>query len=394
MIKSSSPSPQFLRRTLQYAEWGLLLMLLVLYGIDQYSYPVQLIPDLFPKVAIFTAVFFSLSFVFPIQQPHWQRQSYVAIEIILVLIAQLLLIEFQILLYLFLIKSCFLLSRREVLITVILAGVGSVFCNFLTLDVIKQKSLELMRSSSLEELYKPQVILISNVITYVGVSLFVVLLGFVIVAERQSRQRAEALSQEIEMMAAALERTRIARDIHDSLGHSLTSLNVQLELVQAMEERDPARSAQALQNAQHLASHCLDAVRLAVQTVRQEFNLSAELYQLIAPIRQSRSYTIYTAIDLPSLPMPISHQLFCVVQEGLTNIQKHSGATSISLRGWVDANAVFLELQDDGQGFDPSQPCNGYGLVGMYERAHLMGGELQIVSAVGEGTQIRVMIPL
>ncbi len=369
-------------------------MLLVLYGIDQYSYSVQLIPDLFPKVAIFTAVFFALSFVFPIQRPHWQRRSYVAIEIILVLIAKLLLIEFQILLYLFLIKSCFLLSRREVLITVILAGVGSVFCNFLMLNVIKQKSLELMRSSSLEELYKPQVILISDVITYVGVSLFVVLLGFVIVAERQSRQRAEALSQEIEMMAAALERARIARDIHDSLGHSLTSLNVQLELVQAMEERDPARSEEALRNAQQLASHCLDAVRQAVQTVRQEFNLSAELYQLIAPIRQSRSYTIHTAIDLPSLPIQISHQLFCVVQEGLTNIQKHSGATSISLRGWVSANAVFLELQDDGQGFDPSQPCNGYGLVGMHERVHLMGGELQVVSAVGEGTQIRVMIPL
>jgi signal transduction histidine kinase len=383
-----------LQRTLRYAEWTLLAMTALLYAVDQYLYEVQLLPNMFLKAAIFIVVFGILSLSFPIHRPCWQRRLYVAIEISLVLIAQLFWIEFSILLYFFLIKSCFLLSRREVIFSVVFIGIGYLLTILWTLPSLEQQFDELVRLETWEDLYKPQVIVISALIEYVGISLFVVLLGFVVVAERRSRQKAEALTQEIEVMAATLERSRIARDIHDSLGHSLTTLNIQLELAQAMRQRDPAQADQALNNAQQLSSHCLEAVRQAVQTVRREdFSLANALHRLIAQIRQSQTFSIDAKINLPPLPLQISHQLYCVAQEGFTNIQKHAQASHVYCRAEIVEKSIILELTDDGKGFDATLPAAGYGLKGMVERVSLLGGELQMHSAVGKGTQIKVVVP-
>jgi signal transduction histidine kinase len=383
-----------LQRTLRYAEWALLLMMLLLYAIDQYFYKIQLLPNLFFRAAIFIVIFFVLSFIFPLHRPHWQRRVYVAIEILLILIAQLLWLDFNILLYFFLIKSCFVLSRREVFFTVISAGVGHLFAILWMLPLLGEKYGEIIRSNYWPELYQPQIMVVSSLIEYVGISLFVILLGFVIVEERRSRQRAEALSLEIESLAAALERSRIARDIHDSLGHSLTTLNIQLELAQAMGQRNPDQANQALNNSRQLASQCLESVRQAVQTVREEFDLTTALQRLIDQVRQNHTFTIQVEVILPPLTLQTSHQLYCVVQEGFTNIQKHAHATKVHLSSQMTSEAILLELEDDGQGFDPTLTYNGYGLKGMQERVHLLGGELQIISAIGKGTRIRVMAPL
>jgi signal transduction histidine kinase len=384
-----------LRQTLRYAEWALLVMITLLYGIDQYFYKIQVFPDLFSKAAIFIAIFFGLSFSFPLERPRWQRRIYIAIEIGLVLIAQLFWVELNVLLYFFLIKSCFLLSRREVIATAIATGIGYWFTLVWTMPLLDQRLAEMIRLNKWEELYNPQALMIGSFVGYVGISLFVVLLGFVIVAERRSRQKAEALTLEIEALTATLERSRIAREIHDTLGHSLTTLSIQLELAQAMGQRDPAHAAHALNNAQQLASQCLDAVRQAVQTVRQEeFNLAPALQNLIDQIRQNHRFVIHTAINLPPLPLQTSHQLYCIVQEGFTNIQKHAHAAHVYLRSQTTADTIILELEDDGQGFELTLPTVGYGLKGMYERVSLLGGNLQITTAIGKGTQIRVVMPL
>ncbi len=394
-MSSFTGTPSFLPRTLRYAEWVLLLMLLLIYAIDRFFFQVQQLPDLLPQATVFIAIFLALSLIFPSDRPHWQRRCYMAVEVGLILVAQLFWVNLDVLLYFFLMKSCFLLSRREVIITVVCTGIGYLLCSLWTMEAITQASLAAIRANSLEDMYKPHALVLGSMVAYVGISLFVVLLGFVIKAERQSRQKAEALSAEMETMAAALERSRIARDIHDSLGHALTTLNVQLELVQAMGQRDPSQAEQALHNAQQLANQCLEAVRQAVQAVRQEeFDLANALRSLIAQIRQNHAYTVYQEIHLPPLPMQISHQLYCVIQEGFTNIQKHAQATQIRLLGQVSANAVILELEDNGQGFDPSHTSDGYGLRGMHERVHLLGGKLAITSVTGGGTHIRVVVPL
>ena len=394
-MTSITHTPSTLRQTLRYAEWALLLMVMLLYAIDQYLQKIQVFPDLFFKALVFLILFFILSFIFPVDRPRWQRRGYIAFEIGCVLVAQLFWVELNILLYFFLIKSCFLLSRREVILTVVITGVGYLSSLIWTMPLLEKRIDEMIRSNQWEELYQPQAILVGSLVGYVGISLFVVLLGFVIVAERRSRQRAEALALEIETLAAALERSRIARDIHDSLGHSLTTLNIQLELSQAMAERDPLYASQALSNARHLASQCLDSVRQAVQTVRQEtFNLTITLQKLIEQIQQNYTFTIHTEVNLPSLTPQTSHQLYCIIQEGFTNIQKHAQASQVYLISHIEANNIILELVDNGQGFDPTLPTMGYGIKGMYERAHLLGGELRITSTIKEGTHIRVTVPL
>lgn len=393
-MNSLTDSSSSLHRTLRSAEWALLLMVTLIYAIDQYFYKIQILPDLFLKAAIFNALFFGLSFVFPIDRPLWQRRAYVALEITLIVIARTLWVELDVILYVLLIKSCFLLSRREVLFTVVVTGIGYLISVTWTMPYHAQWATETLQSTNAEELYKPQALILGTVVEYVGISLFVILLGFVIVAERKSRYRAQALTQEVETLAIALERSRIARDIHDSLGHSLTTLNVQLELVQEMGQRDPDRASQALHNAQLLASQCLEAVRRAVQTVRQhEFNLNEGLNALIEQVRHTRSLVIQSEINLPGLPLQTAHQLYCIVQEGLTNIQKHAGASHITVRGHVTSDKIVLELEDDGRGFEPTKPHTGYGLRGMAERVHLLGGTLKIDSALGAGTQIQVVIP-
>lgn len=394
MNSFTADSSSSLSRTLRYAEWALLLMVTLIYAIDQYFYKVQVLPDLFVKAATFVIIFFGLSFIFPIERPLWQRRVYVALEILLIIIAQMLWIELDIILYFLLIKSCFLLSRREVLFTVVITGIGYLMSVTWKMPLVARWVIETTRSSNWRELYKPQAIILGTFVEYMGISLFVILLGFVIVAERRSRQTAQALTYEVQILAAALERSRIARDIHDSLGHSLTTLNVQLELVQEMRQRDPNCASQALSNAQLLASQCLENVRRAVQTVRQQdFNLNEALNALIEQVRQNQSLTIQSKVNLPPLPLQTSHQLYCIVQEGFTNIQKHAHASCVKLRGKVVSDSIILELEDDGQGFDPTQLHEGYGLRGMYERVNMLGGKLKIDSALGEGTQIQVTVP-
>jgi signal transduction histidine kinase len=389
---NSSPS---LRQTLRYAEWGLLLMMTLLYAIEQFFYEGTFIPDSFVKAIFFNTIFFALSFIFPIDHPLWQRRTYIALEVLLVILAQFVWIELRIPLYFVLIKSCFLLSRREVLFTVAIAGVGYLFSVAWTMPLITQWFTEAIRTSRWDELYKPQAQILGTLIEYVGISLFVILLGFVIVAERKSRQRAEALTQEVETLAAALERSRIARDIHDSLGHTLTTLNIQLELAQEMRQRNPDHATQALSNARLLAGQCLEDIRRAVQTVRQrDFDLTEALDTLIKQVKQNQSLAIHSKISLPPLALPTSHQIYCILQEGLTNIQKHAQASYVSLRSQVIGNNIILELEDNGRGFDPTLTYQGYGLKGMYERVHMLGGKLQIQSSAGKGTQIQVSIPL
>jgi signal transduction histidine kinase len=220
-------------------------------------------------------------------------------------------------------------------------------------------------------------------------------LGFVIVSERRSRQKAIALAQEIDSLSAALERSRIARNIHDSLGHTLTTLDIQLELAQRLYDRDPDKAKSALDNAKDLADRSLFDVRRSVQTMRSEtFNLDEAITSLVAQIEQNPNLAIELDINLPKLPSSTSYQLYCLLQEGLTNIQKHAQASLISIRGQPTSEGIILEIKDNGRGFNPNLVLSGYGLQGMKERVDNLEGDLKINSAIDQGTRIQVTIPL
>jgi signal transduction histidine kinase len=378
-----------IRNMLRCVEWTILAVIIVTVLLDTSPNYWREIPVW--GMWIVLSVFTFLSFLFPIDRPLWQRRAYVWTEIILVIFAQITCLDLSVLLYFQIAKSCFLLDRRDVVVTVITTGVTWNVILVLSLP----KAIELTRSYPLDNTRAVLTsLLVNGVGGYLAASTFVILFSFAVLAERKSRQRAETLAQEVEILAADLERTRIAREIHDSLGHTLTTLDVQLEVAQKLRQRNPEQALQALDTAKLLASQCLQDVRQALQPMREtDFDLNKALIALIGQVQRNQRLTIDLTLTLPPLPLQTSHQLYCIIQEGFTNIQKHAQATCVSLHSYSTPDSLTLKLMDDGQGFDSQLPISGFGLRGMQERVQMLGGKLTINSAPSQGTQIEVTIP-
>jgi signal transduction histidine kinase len=236
--------------------------------------------------------------------------------------------------------------------------------------------------------------------------------------EKASREHAEELFSALEIshqqlkeyagqvaeLATTRERNRVARDIHDTLGHYLTVINVQLEKALALREKKPEEATQAVSDAKHLASEALQDVRRSVGTLRtaQEFpKFSSSLTELVERIRSDTcTITLNIEGNESSFPKQGLLALYRAAQEGLTNIQKHADASHI----WLDIDfkeqEATLSLRDDGHGFDTTQwqkaePqfSGGYGLRGVGERLELVGGGLRIESMTGQGTTLSITIP-
>lgn len=224
------------------------------------------------------------------------------------------------------------------------------------------------------------------------------LLGFVFVAEQRSRYRAEKLAVEVEELATKLERSRIARDIHDSLGHTLTTLDVQLALVdryaQDMPENQVSPKLQkAIARSQQLATQCLSEARESLRTIRESnFDLASALTEFGKDMQ--KTFALEVCVQLPSLPQQLSYQLYLIAKEGLINVQKHANATSVTLLLEAKKNEVILTLTDNGCGFEQAKVKNGYGLQGIRERSQLLGGRLTVHSSPSQGTRLQVVVPL
>lgn len=400
-ISTSIPS---IPKILRYVEWAFLGMatLRILFPLIHASMPYQAnIGDYFNFVVL--GILAILSLFFPIHRPMWQRQAYIFVEIACLLPTRMFSNwGLDPLLYLFLVKSCFLLRRRNVILTAILAGISWHVSLAVRLSHQTATPIEQIRQSfeqSLQAVQEvPQLLVIdaifNSIVIYIPFSLMIILLCLTLVSERKSRQQASALAEEVEVLAADLERTRIARDIHDSLGHTLTTLDIQLELAQTLHTADPDRALQALNQAKGLSSQSLQEVRRAVATMRQgRFDLSNALGALVEQMNRSQAFSVDAQIDLPQLPLQMSQQLYLIVKEGLVNIQKHSHASAVNLWAQTTSEGVTVGLSDNGIGFEAQRTVSGFGLRGMQERVQLLEGRMKINSSAGQGTLIQVMIP-
>lgn len=246
-----------------------------------------------------------------------------------------------------------------------------------------------------------------NFIVLFGLSLLLVLLLInALLTERQSQKRLQQANQdlrqsaqEIEKLAMDQERSRIARDIHDDLGHSLTALNIQLESAVKLWEKDPAQAHQFLTTAKQLGTQSLQAVRQSVAKLRQDplagNNLETAIAHLLQSLQthQSPPFNITQSISLNHpLPSNLNVLLYRVVQEGLTNIVKHANATHIHLTLTNSPAIVTLVLEDDGNGFDVQKARTGFGLKSMRDRAESVGGTFTLGST-SKGTRLQVSLP-
>jgi len=207
-----------------------------------------------------------------------------------------------------------------------------------------------------------------------------------------------ALNQQIADMSTLEERNRIARDIHDSLGHALVALNIQLETALILWQTQPQRAHDALQEAKQLGSNALQAVRTSVTEIRadclQGALLEEALQVLVQEFQQATQITPKLHLDLSRpFPNPVNVVVYRMVQEGLTNICKHAEAKAVEVCVQTSPQALRVSLGDDGRGFWVHQKSGGYGLLGMRERVHALGGSLDIVSRPGQGCQLVAHFP-
>lgn len=246
---------------------------------------------------------------------------------------------------------------------------------------------------------------------YLAFLVSVVAFTYVAVKERKARTNIESLATElgeanlklreysakIEELATTKERNRLAREIHDSLGHYLTIINIQLEAAQAVMETDRAQARAALKKAQSLAQEGLVDVRQSVAALRTSPAEDRPLPQAIGIlVDEICANGVVTTLSVEGNPQPLHPQitvtLYRAAQEGLTNIRKHARAASASiLLDYRNVETVTLVLRDDGIG--SADDTGGFGLLGMRERAQLLGGTVRIETAPGRGFMLTVKLP-
>jgi signal transduction histidine kinase len=231
----------------------------------------------------------------------------------------------------------------------------------------------------------------------------VLLLGNLIVSEERARQQLDEAhkklaeyAQQIEELATTRERNRIAREIHDNLGHYLTIVNVQIEVAETVMQSEPERARLALARAQELTKEGLTAVRQSITTLRSEATTRDPLHAAITQlIEEHREAGLEVEYLISGIVRPVSDEkslaIYRAVQEGLTNIRKHAHAkhTTISLSY---GDKLHLCIQDDGLGSDQTQA--GFGLLGMKERVQLLGGTMTIETTPGQGFRLTVEVAL
>ncbi len=241
---------------------------------------------------------------------------------------------------------------------------------------------------------------------------FVVVFSQFRLNEQQAREKAEELAKQLEAanhqlaeyasqaeeLAATQERNRLAREIHDNLGHYLTIVNVQIEAAKVTLDSDPKRALDSLNKAQELAQKGLASVRESVSALRVSPVENRPLDQAISALVDETQATGITAnFDVLGKTRPVDEKvalaLYRVTQEGLTNVRKHAHASRVDVElDFSQPDKIRLSVRDDGTG--AADTSGGFGLIGIRERVRLLGGDCKIMTEVGKGFCLEVSVPV
>ncbi len=227
----------------------------------------------------------------------------------------------------------------------------------------------------------------ATVLTVVAIGAMMAAFGRVTRVNRELRETREELAT----LAVAEERLRIARDVHDLLGHSLSVITLKSELAARLLERDPARAADELEEIQAVSRDALAEVREAVRGYRG--------LALADSITRARTALTAAGIDCelagaqPALPADVDAVLAWAVREGTTNVIRHSQARHCEIRIRADDEIAALEIDDDGAAA-PAPNHGGSGLEGLRERAQRVRGTLEAGARPEGGFRLRVTVPL
>lgn len=221
-----------------------------------------------------------------------------------------------------------------------------------------------------------------------------------LVKARQYQVRLRQMSSHV-LTAQEEERTRIARELHDDTAQALTSVLVRLRLLERSAEDKRLRSG--LAELRDLTVETLEGVRRLAIDLRppmlDDLGLEAAIQSHVQDFSRQRQINVnFTSSGLGRLPPNVELVLYRIVQEALSNVAKHAGASRVETRLSRKGRTLRLLVEDDGCGFDveaaKGSRQSGLGLFGMEERLALIGGTLRVDSSPGKGTRLSAEVPL
>jgi len=221
-------------------------------------------------------------------------------------------------------------------------------------------------------------------------------------AQRREAMRGELLKRVVAAQEA--ERQRIARELHDETGQAMTAIGLGLRSIATLLRGRKGKVAQNLHQLEDLVAHSLNELQRIISDLRpshlDDLGLAAALRWYVGEIQQRAPLKVNVHIEGEhrDLPQEVKTGLFRIVQEALTNVVRHADAETADVYLRYGKHKIWLDVIDDGVGFsltlasmDSKRPS--WGLIGMEERTHELGGEFTIDSQPGEGTRVRVIIP-
>jgi two-component system NarL family sensor kinase len=215
-------------------------------------------------------------------------------------------------------------------------------------------------------------------------------------------ERARLFARSVQL-GAAEERNRLAREIHDTLAQGLAATTLHLEMADALLEGGGGseRARQAVRQALALTRANMEEARRSVHDLRaaplEGRGLPAALQALAEESAARGGFAAHVEVVDGTRPLParVEAGLYRIAQEVLTNVVRHARARQVAVQLVLRPDRLHLTITDDGRGFDPlATPRDRYGLIGLNERARLLGGALRVQSAPGAGTRLDVEIPL
>ena len=204
------------------------------------------------------------------------------------------------------------------------------------------------------------------------------------------------------LLAVANLRTRIATDLHDDIGASLSQIAILSEVAQSGADGPAPRNATTLSEIAGISRELVDSMGDIVWAINPEHdrvsNLSHRMRRFATDLLGGQGIALgfrsSAADDDPGIGANVRRQVYLIFKEAIHNAARHSGATRVDVELSAAGGALVLRVTDDGRGFEPSAPAEGNGLASMRRRARDAGGALELDSAPGRGTRLTLTVPL
>ena len=213
----------------------------------------------------------------------------------------------------------------------------------------------------------------------------------------ETNKELQRLSEEHRALAVLEERQRIAKDIHDTAGHSITTVIMQTEAARPVIDRDPEDAKRKIAAANLQAKHALDELRESVHLLSGStagMTLRESLLSIVQESTEGTGIAVRSLVDDVELSDAKRRFVCNTLKEGISNGLRHGGATAFFFElKKLDGKIEFL-LSDNGCGMDPREFKEGFGLSGMHARAEALGGDIHFETEVGEGFEIRLTLPI